>query len=170
MRKEYVLNDEGFVNAGYVNRYARRIKKINWDFAQFDEGILDAVLKMLQNDVRSLARPEKTLKKRNSPVYVSRILTAMVNYLSFFLAANTKRSLILHMFMLPVLQVNCSDDKGIIWGRWDGKYDDGKSPGAWNGSAEIINQWYKNDMKPVKYGQCWVFSAVLTTGKLIIKR
>lgn len=82
MRKEYVLNDEGFVNVGrYCPHQPVHYKK--WDFAQFDQGILDAVLLMLQNDVRALARPEKALKKRNSPIYVSRVLTAMVSFVLF---------------------------------------------------------------------------------------
>lgn len=49
-------------------------------------------------------------------------------------------------------------------GRWDGEYDDGKSPGTWNHSGKMLEEWRDNDMAPVKYGQCWVFSGLLTTG------
>jgi hypothetical protein len=49
-------------------------------------------------------------------------------------------------------------------GRWDGKYDDGTAPSAWTGSVKIIED-YLATKRPVKYGQCWVFAGVLTTGK-----
>lgn len=47
----------------------------------------------------------------------------------------------------------------ILRGRWDEDYKDGKEPGSWSSSSEILGQWGK---KP-KYGQCWVFSAVTTS-------
>jgi len=62
-------------------------------------------------------------------------------------------------------KVNSNDDKGVVWGRWDGEYKDGKSPSSWSGSVKILKQWSENKMNPVKYGQCWVFSGVLVTGK-----
>lgn len=62
-------------------------------------------------------------------------------------------------------QVNQADgDNGILVGRWDGKYDDGTAPSAWTGSVKIIED-YLATKTPVKYGQCWVFAGVLTTGK-----
>ncbi|XP_071190682.1 protein-glutamine gamma-glutamyltransferase 2-like [Salvelinus alpinus] len=48
-------------------------------------------------------------------------------------------------------------------GRWDGKYDGGMSPTHWNGSVEVLRRWLKNGGNPVKYGQCWVFAAVMCT-------
>ena len=59
--------------------------------------------------------------------------------------------------------INIQDDNGILWGRWDGNYSDGVSPGFWQGSGAILEQFYKSNGKPVKYGQCWVFSGVLLT-------
>lgn len=44
-------------------------------------------------------------------------------------------------------------------GRWDGKYSDGTSPHAWTGSVAILDQYLRTGGTPVKYGQCWVFSA-----------
>ena len=35
---------------------------------------------------------------------------------------------------------------------------------SWNGSRKILEQYVKTK-KPVKYAQCWVFGAVLTTGQ-----
>lgn len=60
--------------------------------------------------------------------------------------------------------MNSNDDDGILVGRWDGEYTDGTAPSAWTGSVPIIEQYFQN-MKPVKYGQCWVFAGVLSTRK-----
>lgn len=69
---------------------------------------------------------------------------------------------------LAVLQVNANDDRGVIIGRWDGEYSDGKSPSSWTGSVSILDQYEKSGAA-VKYGQCWVFSGVLTTGYNVFK-
>ena len=74
-RNEYVMNDSGFIARGsYFS-----ISKKTWDYAQFDEGVLDNVLKMITNDTRLIAQPIKSRKKCNDPVYVSRVLSAMVS-------------------------------------------------------------------------------------------
>ncbi|XP_033754967.1 annulin-like [Pecten maximus] len=75
------------------------------------------------------------IKDRASPIFVVRKLSALVN--------------------------NC-DDNGILVGNWSGKYENGKSPTAWTGSVAILQKYYETK-RPVKYGQCWVFSAVMTT-------
>ncbi|XP_072046501.1 protein-glutamine gamma-glutamyltransferase K-like [Amphiura filiformis] len=58
--------------------------------------------------------------------------------------------------------VNVQDDGGILVGRWSKTYPDGVKPTKWNGSVDILEQYMK-EKTPVKYGQCWVFSGVLTT-------
>lgn len=58
--------------------------------------------------------------------------------------------------------VNSNDDEGVLFGRWDGEYDDGTAPAAWTGSVAILEQ-YLNTGKEVLYGQCWVFAGVVTT-------
>lgn len=58
--------------------------------------------------------------------------------------------------------VNVQDDGGVLHGRWDGEYDDGAKPTSWQGSVAILEQ-YLSTKEAVKYGQCWVFSGVLTT-------
>lgn len=64
------------------------------------------------------------------------------------------------------MQVNSNDaDNGILDGRWDGKYEDGTAPSAWTGSVKILED-YLLTRRSVKYGQCWVFAGVLTTGKI----
>ncbi|XP_021352746.1 hemocyte protein-glutamine gamma-glutamyltransferase-like isoform X2 [Mizuhopecten yessoensis] len=58
--------------------------------------------------------------------------------------------------------VNSSDRSGILTGNWSGNYEGGKPPTSWTGSQAIMEEYYKTKL-PVKYGQCWVFSGVLTT-------
>lgn len=58
--------------------------------------------------------------------------------------------------------VNVQDDNGVLVGRWDGQYSDGKAPTVWAGSKAICKQYLETG-RPVKYGQCWVFAGVLTS-------
>ncbi|XP_018423459.1 PREDICTED: protein-glutamine gamma-glutamyltransferase 4 [Nanorana parkeri] len=58
--------------------------------------------------------------------------------------------------------VNSNDDNGVLTGNWSGMYDAGISPTAWTGSSAILQQYHKTK-RPVRFGQCWVFSGVLTT-------
>ena len=56
--------------------------------------------------------------------------------------------------------VNVQDESGVIVGRWDGNYEDGKSPSFWRGSGEILQQYYKS-------GECsGNISTMSTTGVL----
>lgn len=60
--------------------------------------------------------------------------------------------------------INSSDrDSGVVVGNWSGEYDNGTSPSAWTGSAEILTKYWDNGSRPVRYGQCWVFAGVFTT-------
>lgn len=52
-------------------------------------------------------------------------------------------------------------------GNWTTEFDGGTPPTKWVGSMKILQKYYTNK-KPVKYGQCWVFSGVLTTGKSLL--
>lgn len=73
---------------------------------------------------------------RHDPVYVSRHLSAMMN--------------------------SGDDDNGVLVGKWYGDYNDGVAPTAWTGSADILKQYWEK-RRPVKYGQCWVYSGVFTS-------
>ncbi|XP_064598835.1 hemocyte protein-glutamine gamma-glutamyltransferase-like [Liolophura sinensis] len=57
---------------------------------------------------------------------------------------------------------NVEDDDGILHGNWTGNYVGGRSPLEWTGSEAIIEQFYRTG-KPVKFGQCWVFSGIMTS-------
>ncbi|KAM4705111.1 protein-glutamine gamma-glutamyltransferase 4 [Rhinophrynus dorsalis] len=58
--------------------------------------------------------------------------------------------------------VNSNDDQGVLIGNWSGEYSDGMCPSIWTGSSAILQKYYKSKT-PIKYGQCWVFSGILTT-------
>ncbi|XP_078270010.1 coagulation factor XIII A chain-like [Rhinoraja longicauda] len=82
-----------------------------------------------------LDRARMPLQSRGCPIKVCRVASAMIN---------------------------SKDDGGVLVGSWDGPYVDGVAPTAWNGSVEILLQYFRNG-HPVCYGQCWVFAAVLNT-------
>lgn len=60
-------------------------------------------------------------------------------------------------------QVNAQDDNGAIMGNWTRNFEGGTAPTEWMGSSLILRKFLK-ERKPVKYGQCWVFAGVMTTG------
>ena len=70
------------------------------------------------------------------------------------------------LFLTFMLQINMNDyDNGVLEGRWENSYSGGVNPVSWSSSVDILRQWFKNACRPVKYGQCWVFAAVMCTGK-----
>jgi len=50
---------------------------------------------------------------------------------------------------------------GILYGKWDGIYTNGKEPYEWKSVIEIMNYRVYTG-HPVKYAQCWIFAEVLT--------
>jgi len=50
----------------------------------------------------------------------------------------------------------------VLYGRWDGEYDDGKKPGYWKDTSSILDT-FRDTGDMVKYGQCWVFSSLYNT-------
>ncbi|XP_040294822.1 protein-glutamine gamma-glutamyltransferase 5-like isoform X1 [Bufo bufo] len=132
-RQEYVMNDYGYVYQGNQNWISPR----PWNFGQFEDDIMDISLKLLDKNLNYLQDAFKDLTQRNSPVYVSRVVCAMIN--------------------------SNDDDSGVLQGNWSGDYKKGVSPSAWNGSTAILRKWFKKDCEPVKYGECWVFAAVMCT-------
>uniref|UniRef100_A0A3Q2G929 Protein-glutamine gamma-glutamyltransferase 2 n=1 Tax=Cyprinodon variegatus TaxID=28743 RepID=A0A3Q2G929_CYPVA len=128
-RKEYVLAQHGLVYRGNF----KRIKEKPWNFGQFEPGILDICLKILDDSPKFVPDADKDISSRNNPVYVTRVLSAMIN---------------------------SNDDRGVLVGEW-ADFSGGNHPSLWMGSGEILRQWAESG--PVRYGQCWVFAAVACT-------
>ena len=62
------------------------------------------------------------------------------------------------------MQSNSNDaDGGVLTGRWTDAYPkDATEPWAWSGSVAILEEFMRTK-KAVRYGQCWVFSGLVTT-------
>ncbi|XP_071767269.2 protein-glutamine gamma-glutamyltransferase 2-like [Centroberyx gerrardi] len=130
--QEYVKSDLGLVYMGtHLN-----ICKRPWSFGQYEPGVLEACLKLLQVSPQHLRDKQKDYVRRADPVYLSRVVCAMVN---------------------------SNDDLGLLEGRWEGSYRGGVRPTEWSGSADILHRWLSSSCCPVRYGQCWVFASVLCT-------
>ncbi|XP_009891674.1 PREDICTED: protein-glutamine gamma-glutamyltransferase E-like [Charadrius vociferus] len=112
------------------------ISSFGWNFGQFQEDIINICLSMLDRSLSYRQDPITDVSHRHDPKYLGRVLSAMVN---------------------------ANDDQGVVLGNWSGNYEGGKSPSSWTGSGEILQNWKKSGFRPVRYGQCWVFAAVLTT-------
>ncbi|XP_059190792.1 protein-glutamine gamma-glutamyltransferase 2 [Centropristis striata] len=130
--QEYVMNEDGIIYMGtwdYIN-------SISWNYGQFEDYVMDICLEVLDNSNEALKNLEMDIELRSDPVYVSRMITAMVN---------------------------SNGDRGVLTGRWEEPYSDGVAPQRWTGSVPILQQWSKAGGRAVKYGQCWVFAAVACT-------
>lgn len=69
-----------------------------------------------------------------------------------------------------LVQINSEDDRGVLKGNWSGDFKQGVNPSAWTGSGDILKMWAVTGYSPVKYGQCWVFAAVMCTGAFMFLR
>uniref|UniRef100_H0WQF2 protein-glutamine gamma-glutamyltransferase n=1 Tax=Otolemur garnettii TaxID=30611 RepID=H0WQF2_OTOGA len=131
-RQEYVLNDNGIIFRGVE----KHIQAQGWNYGQFEENILNICLSILDRSPSHQDNPATDVSHRHDPVYITRIVSAMVN---------------------------SNNDRGVVQGQWQGKYGGGTSPLHWRGSVAILQKWFKGRYRPVKYGQCWVFAGVMCT-------
>ncbi|XP_061679400.1 protein-glutamine gamma-glutamyltransferase 2 [Syngnathoides biaculeatus] len=130
--QEYIMNEYGIIYVGTSDYISSR----HWHFGQFEENIMDICFEILDNSNDALRNSEKDMKQRWDPVYVGRIISAMVN---------------------------SNGDRGVLVGRWQEPYTDGVSPSKWTSSVLILQKWSNGSTRPVKYGQCWVYAAVAVT-------
>ncbi|XP_071329119.1 protein-glutamine gamma-glutamyltransferase E [Trachinotus anak] len=129
-RQEYVMNEQGTIYKGSGNY----IVSMSWDYAQFEDNMVKICMKILDVNRKHLIDPADDVSARCNPIYVSRVVSAMIN---------------------------SADDHGILKGHWGGSFWGGVSPSHWNGSHAILKKWYNTFCHPVRYGQCWVFAGVM---------
>ncbi|XP_009696568.1 PREDICTED: erythrocyte membrane protein band 4.2 [Cariama cristata] len=103
-----------------------------WDFSQFEEDIVDICFTLL--DVGECHQQDKDHTQRKNPTYICRTVAAMLN---------------------------CDEFRGILTECGIRQYYNGTRPFKWLGSSPILRQWVGSQSKPVRYGQCWVFAAVM---------
>uniref|UniRef100_A0A3B3YSH4 protein-glutamine gamma-glutamyltransferase n=1 Tax=Poecilia mexicana TaxID=48701 RepID=A0A3B3YSH4_9TELE len=130
-RQEYVMNQHGIIYTGSDHH----INGLSWDFGQFEEDMVKICLKLLDLSRKHKQDPADDVSARCNPIYVSRVMTNMVNK----------------------DQMN----DGVLRGNWSGDFKYGFPPTHWSGSYAILKQWYASFCKAVNYGQCWVFAGVL---------
>ena len=63
---------------------------------------------------------------------------------------------VLRVYSHTLTQLIISD---VLYGSWDGSYNDGVEPTQWVGSEDILKHWLWA-RKPLRYAQCWVFAAI----------
>ncbi|XP_038156689.1 protein-glutamine gamma-glutamyltransferase E-like [Cyprinodon tularosa] len=129
-RQEYVMNEQGIIYRGGGNY----IVPMSWDYGQFEQGMVEICMKILDRNLKHWINPADDASARSDPIYVSRVVSAMIN---------------------------SSDEGGVVMGNWSSNFNGGVPPTHWNGSYAILKQWYKTYYQSVKYGQCWVFAGVM---------
>ncbi|XP_042521836.1 protein-glutamine gamma-glutamyltransferase 4 [Dipodomys spectabilis] len=58
--------------------------------------------------------------------------------------------------------MSAANSNGVLTGNWSGNYAGGTAPHLWSSSVAILQQFHTTK-QPVNFGQCWVFSGILTT-------
>lgn len=137
-RKEYILKQNGI----YFKGSEKYCSSSGWDYGQFEEDILNICLAVLDQSPEYIKDKVKDYSNRYDPNYVSKVICSMISIND---------------------EAPAGSDKRIMVGRWVRNYSDGTPPGSWNGSMKILKEWKSGGYKAVKYGQCWVFAAVLCT-------
>ncbi|KAM5291961.1 protein-glutamine gamma-glutamyltransferase 4 [Ctenodactylus gundi] len=159
-RKEYVLNDTGYIYMGS----SKQIKEKPWTYGQFEKNVLDCSVLVMN------AGFLKTVEMRD-PVLVSRNVGAMVGVGAGGAAGpgaapepsrlQAPQPRTTPMATRPPT-VNSENKNGVLVGNWSGEYKGGTAPYQWAGSVPILQQYYATRAS-VAFGQCWVFAGILTT-------
>ncbi|XP_010158583.1 PREDICTED: erythrocyte membrane protein band 4.2 [Eurypyga helias] len=127
-RQEYVLNQEGIIYGGTENEALAQ----PWDFGQFEKGIVDICLTLLDAGEGQHRDTDRTQHK--SPISICRTVAAVLN----------------------------GDGFGeILTDRGTRQHCHGTAPSRCLGSSPILRHWAAAQRKPVRYRQRWVFAAVV---------
>ncbi|XP_010018644.1 PREDICTED: protein-glutamine gamma-glutamyltransferase 5-like, partial [Nestor notabilis] len=131
-REEYVLNEHGILYEGVHKHITSR----PWHFGQFEDGILDICLKILDMGASYHHGSDRDHCWRNDPVHVSMVVNHMIS----------------SHITSSVMKIPENND-----------YLKGTKPFSWNGSVPILQQWYNGRCRPVRYGYCGSLASVMCT-------
>ncbi|XP_040186531.1 protein-glutamine gamma-glutamyltransferase 5-like isoform X2 [Rana temporaria] len=131
-RQEYVINEHGLLYQGTKDFMVT----VPWNFGQFEDGVGEICLRILDMNPNFLKDPTSDCSRRGDPVYISRIISAMIN---------------------------ANDDRGVLESSWSEVFTNGVDPSSWSGSVNILRLWDRSGCRPVRYGQCWVLAGVMCT-------
>lgn len=87
----------------------------------------------------------------------SQVVTDSKNKLTQMMSETERSNKVLYSRALTRLIGN-----NVLHGRWNGNYHGGVDPTQWVGSKDILERWLQSGRR-VRYAQCWVFAAILTT-------
>lgn len=153
-------NNFEFINGRYIAKYiGRYIINVN-----SNKWVLDVVFnnfaKTINNDIKEYINGETAVypgwKYEIKDANMIEFVMQKVNMLPY-----NKRDIITVLRHLMSEFSSENSDTGLIEGKWGNKYKDGRSPNEWKSPSEIFYEWSLTN-KPVKYGQCWIFSECLT--------
>lgn len=131
MRQEYVLQEYGNVYQGSVGDYASN----KWHYGQSNQITLDAIFHLL----RKLDR-----KHAGDAIQVVQAISQGQG-----------------MMRKKTGGILVGSEDSLLEGNWgDFPFNDTNSPEIWTSSTDILKTWNATG-KPVQYGQCWVFAALL---------
>ncbi|XP_062489057.1 protein-glutamine gamma-glutamyltransferase 5-like isoform X2 [Pezoporus occidentalis] len=131
-REEYVLNEHGILYEGVHKHITSR----PWHFGQFEDGILDICLKILDIGASYHHGSDRDRCWRNDPVHVSMVVNHMIS----------------SHITSSIMKIPENND-----------YLKGTKPFSWNGSVPILQQWYNGRCRPVRYGYCGSLASVMCT-------
>ncbi|KAM4684548.1 protein-glutamine gamma-glutamyltransferase 5-like [Amazona ochrocephala] len=131
-REEYVLNEHGILYEGVHKHITSR----PWHFGQFEDGILDICLKILDIGASYHHGSDRDHCWRNDPVHVSMVVNHMIS----------------SHITSSIMKIPENND-----------YLKGTKPFSWNGSVPILQQWYNGRCRPVRYGYCGSLASVMCT-------
>ncbi|KAF2351038.1 Transglutaminase N-terminal [Trinorchestia longiramus] len=181
-RFEYVINDNGKIYTGGF----RNVRGRPWIYGQFDDCVLPAACVLLE--MSGLSPTE-----RGNPIKVARALASMLHlFYSLPKLTQTHSRTWHHLYRLSSTLSLCaasaytgthalsiqikasrpgqrsnsfwdSSSYGLIEARFEDDYRGGNSPHLWTGSVQIIEEFLRGGATPVKYAQCWVMAALMTT-------
>ncbi|XP_042232453.1 hemocyte protein-glutamine gamma-glutamyltransferase-like [Homarus americanus] len=134
-RSEYVMTESGKVYRG-GSRFSHGRP---WIYGQFDDCVLPTACLLLE--MSSLTHTE-----RGNPVKVTRALCSMIQ------ASRRGRR-----------DREDEHGEGVLEPHYEDDFRGGQNPHLWTGSVKILQEYLMRGATAIKYGQCWVMAALMTS-------